>query len=54
MVCPDHLTKPDLITEKNRFFKLKNYQKKIEDFYKKNPEFVLPEYRFNEMKSFVN
>lgn len=53
LVCPDHLTKPDMITEKNRFFKLKNYQKKIEDFYKKNPEFVLPEYRFNEMKSFV-
>lgn len=53
MVCPDHLTKPDLITEKNRFFKLKNYQKKIEDLYIKNPEFIIPEYRFNEMKSFV-
>ena len=53
MVCPDHLKKPDLITEKNRFFKLKNYQKKIEDLYIKNPEFILPEYRFNEMKSFV-
>jgi len=53
LVCPDHLTKPDMIVEKNRFFKLKNYQKKIEDFYKKCPEFILPEYRFNEMKSFV-
>ena len=53
LVCPDHLTKPDLITEKNRFFKLKNYQKKMEDFYKKNPEFVIPEHRFNKMKSFV-
>lgn len=53
MVCPDHLTKPDLITEKNRFFKLKNYQKKIEDLYIQHPEFVIPEYRFNEMKSFV-
>ncbi|MCX6824907.1 MAG: methionine--tRNA ligase [candidate division SR1 bacterium] len=54
LVCPDHLTKPDVITEKNRFFKLKNYQAKIENFYKKCPEFLLPEYRFNEMKSFVN
>lgn len=53
LVCPDHLTKPDVITEKNRFFKLKNYQKKMEDFFKKNPEFIIPEYRFNEMKSFV-
>ena len=53
MVCPDHLKKPDLITEKNRFFRLKNYQKKIEDFYQKQTEFIIPEYRFNEMKSFV-
>lgn len=52
-VCPDHLKKPDLIVEKNRFFKLKNYQKKIEDLYIQHPDFVLPEYRFNEMKSFV-
>lgn len=53
MVCPDHLKKPDLIVEKNRFFKLKNYQKKIEDLYTSHPDFVIPEYRFNEMKSFV-
>lgn len=53
LVCPDHLKKPDLIIEKNRFFKLKNYQHKIEDLYQKHPDFVIPEYRFNEMKSFV-
>ncbi len=53
LVCPDHLKKPDVIVEKNRFFKLKNYQKKIEDLYQKHPDFVIPEYRFNEMKSFV-
>ena len=53
LVCPDHLKKPDLIIEKNRFFKLKNYQKKIENLYQQHPEFILPEYRFNEMKSFV-
>ncbi len=53
MVCPDHLKKPDIITEKNRFFKLKNYQTKLENFFEKNPTFVIPEYRFNEVKSFV-
>ncbi len=53
LVCPDHLKKPDIIIEKNRFFKLKNYQNKIEDLYRNHPDFVLPEYRFNEMKSFV-
>jgi methionyl-tRNA synthetase len=54
MVCPDHLKKPDLITEKNRFFKLVNYETKLKELYEKNPHFVTPEYRFNEVKSFVN
>jgi methionyl-tRNA synthetase len=54
MVCPDHLKKPDLITEKNRFFKLSNYEDKIKKLFADNPEFLVPEYRFNEMKSFVN
>ena len=53
LVCPDHLTQPDTITEKNRFFKLKHYQSAIESFYKDYPHFVMPEYRFNEMRSFV-
>ncbi len=54
MVCPDHLTKPDILSEKNRFFKLKNYSDRLKDLYKTNPEFIIPEYRFNEVKSFVN
>jgi len=54
MVCPDHLTEPNILKEKNRFFKLKNYQKQIEEFYEKNPNFVEPGYRFNEVKSFVS
>lgn len=54
MVCPDHLKKPDLITEKNRFFRLSNYEDKIKKLFVDNPEFLVPEYRFNEMKSFVN
>lgn len=53
MVCPDHLTEPNILKEKNRFFKLKNYQQRLEDFYEKNPNFVEPGYRFNEVKSFV-
>ena len=54
MVCPDHLTKPDLITEKNWFFKLKSYSEKLKEYYVAHPDFLLPEYRFNEVKSFVN
>ncbi|MFZ2150675.1 MAG: methionine--tRNA ligase [Candidatus Absconditicoccaceae bacterium] len=54
MVCPDHLKKPDLITEKNRFFKLKNYSEKLKELYKSHPNFLVPGYRFNEVMSFVN
>lgn len=54
LVCPDHLTKPDLITEKNRFFRLKEYENKLKEIYIKNPQFIVPDYRFNEVKSFVN
>ncbi|MBU0626780.1 class I tRNA ligase family protein [Patescibacteria group bacterium] len=54
MVCPDHLKKPDRISEKNWFFKLSNYQDKLKELYTNNPDFVVPETRFNEVKSFVN
>ncbi len=53
LVCPDHLTSPEYISEKNWFFKLRNYQDTIQTFYQQHPTFVIPDYRFNEMKSFV-
>jgi len=52
-VCPDHLKTPDTIKEKNYFFKLSKYQKWIEEFYDANPEFVVPNFRYNEVKAFV-
>lgn len=52
-VCPDHLKAPDIIKEKNYFFKLSKYQKQLEEFYEKNPDFVIPADRFNEVKAFV-
>lgn len=52
-ICPDHLTTPDQIKEKNYFFKLTNYQTWIEEFYKANPRFVNPDFRYNEVKAFV-
>ena len=54
LVCPDHLKVPDLLSEKNRFFKLKKYEQTIKDFYANNSTFIEPDYRFNEVKSFVN
>ena len=39
--------------EQNYFFRLSRYQKPLLDFYKKNPGFVLPQTRFNEVIAFV-
>lgn len=52
-VCPDHLKTPDKIKEKNYFFKLSKYQEFLEDFYRENPDFVVPSERYNEVKAFV-
>ncbi len=53
-VCPDHLKKPDTIKEKNYFFRLTKYQTWLEEFYQKNPKFVNPDFRYNEVKAFVS
>lgn len=52
-LCPDHLTKPQEIKEKNWFFKLSKYQEFLENYFAKHPDFVQPQGRFNEVKSFV-
>lgn len=39
--------------EENYFFKFSKYQKPLLDLYKKNPELVIPDFRFNEIKAFV-
>ncbi len=52
--CPDHRTKPEFISEDNYFFKLSKYQGRLLKFYEDNPEFVVPESRFHEIKSFVS
>jgi methionyl-tRNA synthetase len=52
-VCPIHLTEPQILKEKNYFFKLSEYQDKLLKFYEDNPKFVTPKDRFNEVKAFV-
>jgi len=52
--CPIHPGKPvELIDEENYFFKFSAFQDPLLDFYEKNPNFVIPDFRFNEIKSFV-
>ena len=52
--CPEHPGKKlEIIEEENYFFKYSAFGGKILDFYEQNPNFVIPEFRFNEMKAFV-
>jgi methionyl-tRNA synthetase len=43
----------ELISEENYFFKLSAFQDRLLEHYAKHPEFVKPDYRLNEVKSFV-
>ncbi len=52
--CPIHpKLKIEEIEEENYFFKFSDFQNKLLDFYSKNPNFIVPDFRFNELKSFV-
>ena len=39
--------------EENYFFKFSKYEQPLLEFYEKNPDFVVPDFRFNEIKQFV-
>lgn len=41
------------IEEENYFFKFSELQKPLLELYAKNPKFVIPDFRFNEIKAFV-
>ena len=52
--CPLHPDrKIEIVEEENYFFKFSAFQKELIDLYEKNPEFVVPKHRFNEIKKFV-
>jgi methionyl-tRNA synthetase len=52
--CPIHPGKPlELIDEENYFFKFSAFQVPLLEYYKTHPDFVVPDFRFNEIKSFV-
>jgi len=53
LVCPDHLKPCEHIEEENYFFKLTAFEDFLKNLYQKNPKFVTPSTRFNEVKSFV-
>jgi len=51
--CPDCGKACTLVEEECYFFRLSAYQQPLLEFYEKNPEFVRPQSRMNEVVSFV-
>ncbi len=47
--CPDCGREVKRMQEESYFFNMKKYQKKLEKFYEENPDFILPEFRKNEI-----
>ncbi len=53
--CPIHPNIPiEILDEENHFFKFSEFGEKLLNFYEENPDFVIPDFRFNEIKAFVN
>lgn len=52
--CPDHPNKElEIREEENYFFKFSEFQKPLLAFYDKNPNFVIPDFRFKEIRNFI-
>ena len=52
--CPLHpLLDIETISEENYFFRFSKYQKSLLDLYARRPDFVVPDFRFNEIRAFV-
>jgi methionyl-tRNA synthetase len=51
--CPTCGRPAELISEENYFFRLSAYQEKLLALYRERPEFVQPDFRRNEVRSFV-
>jgi methionyl-tRNA synthetase len=51
--CPECGRPTETVTEENYFFRLSAFQEKLLELYEKNPEFVKPDHRRNEITAFV-
>ena len=52
--CPDHPNIPlEYLEEKNYFFRLSAYQDRLLGLYRQRPDLVLPAFRANEARSFI-
>ncbi|OHA58969.1 MAG: methionine--tRNA ligase [Candidatus Vogelbacteria bacterium RIFOXYD1_FULL_44_32] len=52
--CPIHPNKAiELRAEENYFFQYSAFESRLQELYAKNPNLVVPDFRFNEIKNFV-
>src|SRR4051812_38413563 len=51
--CPTCGGKVERVKEESYYFRLSKYQQPLLDFYKAHPDFLQPELRLNEVRSFV-
>jgi methionyl-tRNA synthetase len=52
-LCPEHGIPPEWIEERNWFFRLSAFQQALLRLYDEHPDFVLPRFRYNEARSFI-
>jgi methionyl-tRNA synthetase len=52
-VCPDHDRPLDFVAEESYFFRLSDFQDRLLELYNSQPDFVQPDARRNEVRSFV-
>jgi len=51
--CPDHDIVPEWIEERNWFFRLSAFQEPLLRLYDERPDFVQPDFRYNEARRFI-
>jgi methionyl-tRNA synthetase len=52
-LCPQHGIPPEFVEEKNYFFRLSAYQEPLLRLFDTRPDIVLPPFRYNEARSFI-
>jgi methionyl-tRNA synthetase len=52
-LCPQHGIRPEFVEEKNYFFRLSAYREPLLRLYDERPDIVLPRFRYNEARSFI-
>jgi methionyl-tRNA synthetase len=52
-LCPQHGIPPEQVEEKNYFFRLSTYRDALLRIYDERPDIVVPRFRYNEARSFI-